>query len=84
MSTPEYRALKNYLHNTAGVISRDDVKAVIKEIVTQVAREELQRFLKTNEASKIIQKSLTWELWNCRQYIAEEVLNSLLKSYKKE
>lgn len=56
-SEKEYKAVKNFLHNT-NQCSREQVKELLREVIHDIAQDEVNRFLETNTFLDIIAQSI--------------------------
>ncbi len=78
----EYRAISNFFLNTQG-ISREEIKVILKEVVQDIIKEEINRFTKTKECGDIISKAIKANLYSLRGDISNSILDSLLERYSK-
>jgi hypothetical protein len=56
--TPEYTALKNYIHNTCG-ISKDDMGAIVKGVIRDIVEERMKDHMQTNAFGVLVRKQIT-------------------------
>lgn len=77
----EYRALKNYLHNTLGV-TRDAVKEIVKEAVREMTEDAVARYFETADFRQRISRNFDWLLKQKMLEIQQFCARELMKRYE--
>lgn len=73
----EYLALKNFFHNTMQ-LDRAQLRGIVKEVVCELAKDEIQRFMLTGKFTDIAHKAIYWGMGNVRDDIGRFILNELI------
>ncbi len=60
MESKEYKAVKNFFHNTEK-IDRSAIKSLLKEAIKEIVAEEMGRIIKTCEFQDIVNNHLKWK-----------------------
>lgn len=57
-----YKEVKNFFHNTCG-LQRSEIKAICKEVIQEIAKDELNRYFQTSYFESRLLNSLTKQSW---------------------
>ena len=81
MSDKVYQALKNHVHNTLK-ISRDELKAMVREAVKEMTKDALDRYFQTGQFRYDTYKSFDWLLGQKMFEIKTFCAHELTKRYE--
>lgn len=73
MTTQQYRAIKNFFHNTMR-LDRSEVKDILREIVGEVVRDEVRRYLETTHFQRLLEGRVNSWAMDIRRAVANALV----------
>lgn len=74
-SSKEYRAVKNFFHNTEK-IGRHEIKCLLREVIKEVVAEEMERMIATCAFKHQIREVINGHGYQIQSAVAREILNN--------
>jgi len=74
-SSKEYRAVKNFFHNTEK-IDRHEIKLILREVIKEVVAEEIDRLIGTWAFRSEIHHCIKGKEFQIQQAVAREILTN--------
>jgi uncharacterized membrane protein YheB (UPF0754 family) len=73
----EYKAVKNFIHNTLGIGGREEIRGMLKDVVKEIVAEELQKYFQTRAFSETLKQcyggSKYWYDTAFREAVTKEI-----------
>jgi predicted SnoaL-like aldol condensation-catalyzing enzyme len=73
----EYRAVMNFFRNTQK-LTPEELQKIVRAVVVDVVREEVQRFILTKDAERLVRDAVKSEIYRLHDDIAKVALDELL------
>lgn len=75
MESKEYKAIKNFFHNTEK-IDRTAIKSLLREVLKEVVAEEMERLIVTCAFKHQIREVINGHAYQIQSAVAREILNN--------
>lgn len=74
-SSKEYRAVKNFFHNTEK-IDRHEIKCLLREAIKEILAEEIDRMMQTCSFRMVVSEIARGKEFAIQQAVAKEILSN--------